>query len=143
MSLSYRCLTFPEQNVPNGKARTHCDFFVIFLESHSFYKGGPKVLRLGQFFRSVFSVFEQNSVLSFSSLISLHFFLFFGVWFLILCQEKKKLPRKISEAEYFTQSLKPTYNAKAGSLFKKLSVWRNSHQLCFPNILKGHKIFRR
>lgn len=117
--------------------------FLLYFWKATLYKGRPKVLRLGQFFRSVFSVFEQNSVLSFSSLISLHFFLFFGVWFLILCQEKKNLPRKISEAEYFTQSFKPTYNAKAGSLFKKLSVWRNSHQLCFPNILKGHKIFRR
>ena len=102
--------------------------FLLYFWKVTLYKGRPKVLRLGQFFRSVFSVFEQNSVLSFSSLISLHFFLFFGVWFLILCREKKNLPRKISETEYFTQSFKPTYNAKAGSLFKKLSVWRNSHQ---------------
>lgn len=80
--------------------------FLLYFWKATLYKGRPKVLRLGQFFRSVFSVFEQNSVLSFSSLISLHFFLFFGVWFLILCREKKKFAEKNFRDRIFYSGLK-------------------------------------
>ena len=81
--------------------------FLLYFWKATLYKGGPKVLRLGQFFRSVFSVFEQNSVLSFSSLISLHFFLFsaFGFWFFV---KKKKICReKFQRQNILLRALNP------------------------------------
>ena len=81
--------------------------FLLYFWKATLYKGRPKVLRLGQFFRSVFSVFEQNSVLSFSSLISLHFFLFsaFGFWFFV---KKKKICReKFQRQNILLRALNP------------------------------------